>query len=413
MDVISIVMTTIMLILFFWVTYNLPPIVLGFKQWSSIKKQRRKDPNGSDPSDPPEDFQPKVSIIVPVKNEENVIERLLKTLVNLTYQNKEIILIEDGSTDRTPMICRKWMETYPTLIKYYHNNESDGKPLAINSAARKATGEIIAIYDADTLVEPDILEKIVQHFKDPHTAAVQGELETLNPDENVITRLSVINDFIVNLQQLGRDKLNLFVPLLGTHQYIRRSVLEDVGYWDSEALSEDTEMSLRLARKGYKVKYVPVNAMVEAPAKLKVFVKQRMKWLRGYTQAAWKHISFVKHPNWKTLDAQLMLLFPLMLVIGLIGYIMTIYGAINSSVIQSYGTPIVQILGVVLLVLNLFSSAMVVAENPKNAIYVPLLYLDWVLLASVSLYVHMRALLRMPQRWTKTPKSGHITLHNK
>jgi cellulose synthase/poly-beta-1,6-N-acetylglucosamine synthase-like glycosyltransferase len=189
--------------------------------------------------------------------------------------------------------------------------------------------------------------------------------------------------------------------------------LEDVGYWDSEALSEDTEMSLRLARKGYKVKYVPANAMVEAPAKLKVFVKQRMKWLRGYTQAAWKHISFVKNPNWKTLDAQLMLLFPFMLIIGLFGYFLAIYGAINTSIVQTYGTPIVQILGVVLLVLNLFSSVMVVAENPKNAIYVPLLYLDWILLASVSLYVHMRALLRMPQKWTKTPKSGHITLHNK
>jgi len=135
-----------------------------------------------------------------------------------------------------------------------------------------------------------------------------------------------------------------------------------------------------------------------------------MKWLRGYTQAAWKHISFVKNPNWKTLDAQLMLLFPLMLIIGLIGYIMAIYGAINSNVVQPYGTPIVQILGVVLLVLNLFSSVMVVAENPKNAIYVPLLYLDWILLASVSFYVHIQALLRIPQNWTKTPKSGHIDI---
>jgi len=135
-----------------------------------------------------------------------------------------------------------------------------------------------------------------------------------------------------------------------------------------------------------------------------------MKWLRGYTQAAWKHISFVREPNWKTLDAQLMLLFPLMLIIGLIGYMMAIYGAINSSTVQTYGTPILQILGVILLVLNLFSSAMVVAANPKNAIYVPLLYLDWILLASVSLYVHIKALLRIPQKWTKTPKSGHVTI---
>jgi hypothetical protein len=75
--------------------------------------------------------------------------------------------------------------------------------------------------------------------------------------------------------------------------------------------------------------------------------------------------------------------------------------------------PILQILGMVLLVLNLFSSAVVVAANPRNAIYVPLLYLDWILLASVSLYVHIKALLRIPQNWTKTPKSGHVTIHIK
>jgi cellulose synthase/poly-beta-1,6-N-acetylglucosamine synthase-like glycosyltransferase len=261
------------------------------------------------------------------------------------------------------------------------------------------------------MLEPDTLQQVVFHFRDPEIAAVQGELETLNPDENAITRLSVLNDFIVNIQQLGRDRLNLFVPLLGTNQYIRRSVLEELGYWDSNALSEDTEISLRLARKGYKVKYVPVKAMVEAPAKLKFFVKQRMKWLRGYTQAAMKHMDFVKNPNWKTFDAQLMLLFPLMLIIGLIGYAIAIYGAINFGVVQTYGIPFVQILGTALLLLNLLTSAMVVAANPKNAVYVPLLYLDWILLASVSLYVHIRALLRKPQKWTKTPKSGHITVN--
>jgi len=153
--------------------------------------------------------------------------------------------------------------------------------------------------------------------------------------------------------------------------------------------------------------------MVEAPAKLKSFVKQRMKWLRGYTQAAMKHIGFVKNPNWKTLDAQLMLLFPLMLIIGLIGYVMAIYGAINFGVVQTYGIPIVEILGMALLLLNLLTTRKRAESNPKNAVYVPLLYLDWILLASVSLYVHMRALLRKPQRWTRTPKSGHVTIHTK
>ncbi len=410
MDITSTITTVIVLILFFWVTYNLPSVVVGLKQWGAIRRRRERDPDHSKTPDPEDDFQPKVSIIIPLKDEGNIVERLLKTLTNLTYKNKEIILMEDGSTDQSPQICRQWAEEYPTFVRYFHNDKSSGKPVAINSAAIKATGEIIALYDADTIVETGILEKIVPYFKDPNIVAVQGELKTSNPDENVITRLAVINDFIVNLQQLGRDRLNLFVPLLGTNQYVRKSALEQIGYWDSNALSEDTEISLRLARRGYKVKYVTVNAMMEAPAKLKVFIRQRMKWLRGYTQAAMKHMGFVKDPNWRTFDAQVMLLFPLMLILGLIGYVMALCGALNSGVAQSYAPSIVQILGLIMLAINLLTSATVVVENPKNAIYIPLLYVDWILLAAVSFYVHLRALLGKPQSWTRTPKSGHVTV---
>lgn len=410
-DVVSIVMTTIVLILFFWLTYNLPPFIFGFKQLSAIKKQRMKKLNVSDPPDPTDDAQTKVSIIVPVKNEDKVIERLLKTLVKLDYRNKEIILIEDGSTDRTPQICRQWTEKYPTLIKYYHNNESTGKPLAINYGASKATGEIIAVYDADTIVEQDILQQIIPHFKDPKVAAVQGELETLNPDENLVTKLTVLSDFFVNIQQLGKDRLNLLVLLSGTNQYIRRHVLEEIGYWDKDALSEDVEISVRLARKGYKIKYVPVKAEGEAPAKLKIFLQQRAKWLRGHTQAAVKHKGLLRTLNWKMFDAQVTLLFPIMLIIGLIGYIMALYGAVNYGVAQVMGAPIVQIIGTVLLLLNLLTPALIVASKPKKAIYIPLLYGEWILFAIISVYVHVRALLRKPQKWTRTPKSGHVTIN--
>jgi cellulose synthase/poly-beta-1,6-N-acetylglucosamine synthase-like glycosyltransferase len=406
-NVISLLTTITVLVMFFWVTYNLPSVIIGLREWFKTKKRRETSLDAEGSTD---DLQPQVSIIVPVKNEENVIERLLENLVNLTYPRKEILIVEDGSTDSTRQIAQKWADEYPSLIKCHRNGESNGKPSAINYAAKHATGEIVAIFDADTMLEPDTLEEVVPHFEDQNVAAVQGELETLNPDENAITRLSVLNDFIVNIQQLGRDRMNLFVPLLGTNQYIRRSVLEEVGYWDSNALSEDTEISLRLARKGHRVKYVRVKAMVEAPAKLRSFVKQRMKWLRGYTQAAAKHVGFLKDPNWKTLDAQLMLLFPLMLILGLIGYVMAIYGALNSGVVQTAGIPIVQVLGMTLLFLNVLTSMIVVAATPKNAVYVPLLYLDWILLASVSLYVHVRALLRKPQKWTRTPKSGHVTV---
>jgi len=409
-DIVSIVMTTIVLILFFWLTYNLPPFIFGFKQLSAIKKQGTKDQKHSDPSDSLSDFRPKVSIIVPVKNEARVIERLLKTMVNLNYVNKEVILVEDGSTDETPQICRKWAKNYPSLIKYYHNKGSSGKPPAINYGASKAIGDIIAVYDADTVVEPDILQQIVPHFEDSEVAAAQGELETLNPDENLITKLTVLSDFFVNIQQLGKDRLNLFVLLSGTNQYIRRHVLEEIGYWDQDALSEDVEISVRLARKGYKTKYVPVKAGGEAPAKLKIFLQQRAKWLGGHTQAAVKHKGLLRTLNWKMFDAQVTLLFPILLIIGLIGYIMALYGAVNYAVAQVMGAPVVQIIGILLLFLNLLTPALIVVSKPKKAIYIPLLYFDWIFFAMISVWVHIRALLRKPQKWTRTPKSGTITV---
>jgi len=405
-DIVSIMLTIIALISSLWLFYNIPAFIIGFNQWIKNKKRRDKNPETINPLG---NYQPKVSIIVPVKNEEKVIERLIKALVNLDYPEREIILIEDGSTDKTPQICRRWAEKRPSLIKFLHNSTSNGKPSAINLAAKEATGEIIAVYDADTILEFSALKKIIPHFKDPDVAAVQGELRTVNPDESLITRLSVLNDFIVNIQQLGKDRLNIFVPLLGTNQYIRRNILEEVGYWDSEALSEDTEISVRLAKKGYKVKYVPGTAGVEAPARLKVFLTQRMKWLRGYTQAVIKHRDMLKTLNRRTFDAYLTLIFPMMLILGLVGYV----GALYSIVQATTAIPILQIIGIVLLALNLLTPIMFVSANPRNAIYVPLIYFDWILLASVSLYVHVRALLRKPQKWTKTPKSGHVTINTR
>ena len=98
-DIVSITLTIIVLISSLWLFYNTAAFIIGFNQWIKNKKRRDENPKTIDP---PDDYQPKVSIIVPVKNEEKVIERLIKALVNLDYPEREIILIEDGSTDKTP-----------------------------------------------------------------------------------------------------------------------------------------------------------------------------------------------------------------------------------------------------------------------------------------------------------------------
>ena len=411
MDVISILTTTITLIVFFWLIYNSPACIFGFLRWRTLQKQRMKHENDANAANSANNHRPKVSIVVAVKNEEVVVERLLKTLVNLDYSDKEVILVEDGSTDTTPQICRRWAESHPSIIRYYHISETKGKPQAINYGASKATGEIVAVYDADTIVEQDTLLRIAPYFEDPEVAAVQGELETINPDENLVTKLTVLSDFIVNLQQLGKDRLNGFVLLSGTNQYVRRRVLEEIGYWDQDALSEDVEISVRLARKGYRIRYVPVKTGGEAPAKLKLFLRQRAKWIRGHTQAAMKHKGLLRNLNWRIFDAQMTLLFPVMLIIGFVGYVLAICGALNYGISQVTESSVLQVIGIFLLLLNLSVPAVFAASKPKKAVYIPLLYVDWILFAVISVYVHIRALLRKPEKWTRTPKSGHVTIN--
>jgi len=381
-------------IFLFWTLCNLPAFFIGLKRHTKIRKR------GDDP-DPPDDYQPKVSIVVPAKNEEKVVERLLKVLVNMTYPKKEILIVEDGSTDKTSQICRRYAENHPSLIKLYQKNPSHGKPSAINYAVKRATGEIIAVYDADTVIEPDVLQQIVPHFKDPKIGAVQGELYTLNPDENLITKLSVLNDFLIHVDQLGKDRLGLFVTCLGTHMYVRRSVLEELDYWDPQALGEDLELSVRLTKRGYKVKYVPVRAGVETPAKLRDFIRQRLRWFRGYIQTTGKHLNLLGSLNRKSFDAQLTLLLPMMLTLGLLGYVFGICGVAGSQIEQT--------IGITLLLLSLSTPVAMVVVNPRSVVYAPLLYLNWVLMASISTLAHFHALLRRPLEWKKTEKSGNTS----
>jgi hypothetical protein len=123
-----------------------------------------------------------------------------------------------------------------------------------------------------------------------------------------------------------------------------------------------------------------------------------------------KHKGLMRNPSWRIFDAQMTLLFPLMLIIGLIGYIMTILGVVNYGVSQVTGSTVLQVIGIVLLLLNLMVPAMIAASKPSKAVYIPLLYVDWILFSFISVYVHVRALLRRPEKWTRTPKSGKITV---
>ncbi|MEM3577069.1 MAG: glycosyltransferase family 2 protein [Candidatus Bathyarchaeia archaeon] len=247
---------------------------------------------------------PKVSILIPARNEENVIRRILQRMTELTYpKNKmEVIIINDASTDKTGAIAKQYTATY-SYIKVIHRSEKEGgkgKASALNAGLAQSSGEFIFCFDADYYPQHDIIEKLVKEFADPTVGIVQGRITVLNEPQNVVTRL-------VSLERIGgyridqeaRNDLGLIPQFGGTVGGIRRDLLEFLGGWDENMLAEDTDLTFRAYLAGYKVRYVnEAECYEEAVESWQTYWKQRYRWAKGHMQCAFKHtLNILKSKN--------------------------------------------------------------------------------------------------------------------
>ena len=151
LGIIGLVLVAMLLIVCAWGLYNVPILATGVKDF---RKKRQKSEETSVPSDRIYSF----SIVVPVKNEENVIGRLLNALSTLNYpaDKREIIIVEDASTDNTLDICMNFAKEHNN-VRVLHRNFSNGKPSALNYGLKHAKGEIVAVFDADNVPDVDAL----------------------------------------------------------------------------------------------------------------------------------------------------------------------------------------------------------------------------------------------------------------
>jgi len=359
---------------------------------------------------------PTVSIVVPVKNEERVIGRLLEALSRLDYppEKKEIVIVEDGSTDKTMQRCKEYMGRFSGRMKVLHKPVSDGKPSALNYAVRYAKGEIVAVFDADNVPEPDALIKAAEYFEDPSVAALQGTTCSLNADENMLTKFVSYEEAVrFEVYVRGKDALSLFVPLTGSCCFIRRSVLEEVGEWDEDALSEDVEMSVRLTEKGYNIKYAPdLRSWQENPAGLAQLMRQRMRWLRGCMEIALKYGKLVTKLNRRNIDAELTLTGPYMFATCFLGYLMTVYTLLIPIQPDPVVTIMAQVTSLLTIVLLLIVGvALIYVTKPRrvtNLLWLPFIYAYWSLQTFMALYALVQIVLRRPKRWVKTAKTGKV-----
>lgn len=240
-------------------------------------------------------YQPMVSILIPARNEEQVIGRIIQRMTELTYpkDNMQIIVIDDASTDDTGKIVEEYAKNY-SYIKVTHRTPREWgkvKASALNAGLKYAEGEILLYFDADYYPQADIIEKLVTEFVDPKVGAVQGRVTVLNEPKNIVTRLVALERVGgYRVDQQARDSLGLIPQLGGTAVAIRRKLLESLDGWDESILAEDTDLTFRVYLAGYKVRYVnDAESYEEAVENWRAYWKQRCRWAEGHMQCAFKH----------------------------------------------------------------------------------------------------------------------------
>jgi cellulose synthase/poly-beta-1,6-N-acetylglucosamine synthase-like glycosyltransferase len=207
--------------------------------------------------------------------------------------------------------------------------------------------------------------------------------------------------------------LGLFVPLTGSCYFVRKKVLDNVGGWDSKVLSEDMELAARLTKNGHKIRYASdVKSWQEYPATISGFFKQRTRWFRGTMEVSFRYGSLLKTPTKKSLDAEVTLVGPFVLISCLIGYFVTL---------SSFFIPMKPDITFILLanitslftflLLALAGVFMIFSEKPRkisNALWLPFIYCYWFIQNFVASYAFLQIIMRRPKHWLRTEKSGVI-----
>lgn len=233
-------------------------------------------------------FQPTVSVVIAAYNEERVIARTVRAILECSYPGLEVIVVDDGSQDRTSDVIAS--EFADDARVHLIQKPNGGKASALNRGIAVATGEILISLDADTLFAPDTIQRLVRHFADSAVGAVSGNVRVGNAN-NLLTRWQSI-EYITsqNFDRRGYDLLNCITVVPGAVGALRRSAVLAVGGYTEDTLAEDTDLTWKLRRAGWRINNdTTAYAYTEAPETLVNLARQRFRWAFGTLQCLWKH----------------------------------------------------------------------------------------------------------------------------
>ena len=252
--------------------------------------------------DPPRHFEelPRVTIQLPIFNEQFVIDRLIDAICAIEYPREKLeIQVLDDSTDETQEVAAGIVERFAALghpIVYIHRTNRHGfKAGALDAGLKVAKGEFVAIFDADFVPPPDWLMKVIHHFAEPEIGMVQTRWAHMNRDYSMLTQIeAILLDGHFVIEHGARVRTGDYFNFNGTAGMWRIQAIVDGGGWQHDTLTEDTDLSYRSQLAGWRFKYLPeVECPSELPIEITAFKTQQARWAKGLIQTSIKVLPLI------------------------------------------------------------------------------------------------------------------------
>lgn len=351
-------------------------------------------------------YFPSFSVIIPAHNEQGTIIRAIKSVIQSTYPgHKEVVVVDDGSNDNTPSIVSKFIKDNPNLNISLVSQSRLGKAHALNNGIKNySKGELVMCLDADSYLNINALGNAAAYFEDPSVVALSSNVKILQK-KGIINTLQVYEYIICHQMKRAESLFNCKYIVGGVGSVFRRSKLEEVGYYDTNTVTEDIDVTMKMLQDGNKKNKVVFGANVvtytEAVLSVSGLISQRFRWKWGRYQTFLKNKNMFFSTDKKYTKGMTWFYLPFALygdISFVIEPILLFYILLVSIYYQN---PIALISAVFVgssyLVLNILSEDTLSSfEKIKLIAFVPIVYIFFYALSFVEYVALVKSLIKLP-----------------
>ena len=376
-------------------------------------------------------YHPRVAVLIPAYNEETVIVRTIRSVLNSDYKNLRVIVVDDGSQDRTAEVAAAaYSHEIAAGRLQVFTKRNGGKAAALNYALDRMEEEIYVGIDADTVIATDAISRLIPHFQDPSIGAIAGNAKVGNR-LNLWTRWQAL-EYITsqNFERRALDLFHVVTVVPGAIGAWRTAPVKAAGGYPLNTVAEDADLTMGLLERGYKVDYEDRSlAFTEAPVNARGLMRQRFRWSFGTLQAVWKHrLAFIRNkamglfalPNILIFQMLLPLVSPfidIMFLAGVVNYFVNRHYHPEAASVASFEKLVVYFVGFLLIDFITSSAAFSLERrHPANKGDGWLLFHIWLQrfayrqLFSVVLFKTLkRAIDGKPFNWDKLERTAKMS----